>query len=70
MLQQLHTVWELNNKNGGVAVTLAQYETPNRNNMNKRGVPVDVELGERERDACGQPNDPVVCVYVTNKLTN
>lgn len=39
----IQTIRELSDKNGGVAVTVARYETPNHNDINKSGIPVDVE---------------------------
>lgn len=38
----IQTVRELSDKNGGVAVTVARYETPQHNDINKSGIPVDV----------------------------
>jgi carboxyl-terminal processing protease len=38
----IQTIRELDNGMGGVAVTVARYETPQHNNINKAGVPVDV----------------------------
>lgn len=59
----VQTIRELDNDNGGVAVTVARYETPNRNDINKKGVPVDVEIdGAKYVEACGRPNDAVACV--------
>jgi carboxyl-terminal processing protease len=37
----IQTIRELSDGNGGVAVTVARYETPNHNNINKSGIPVD-----------------------------
>jgi carboxyl-terminal processing protease len=39
----IQTIRELSDHNGGVAVTLARYETPNHNDINKAGIPVDQE---------------------------
>ena len=39
----VQTIRELSNNNGGVAVTVARYETPKHNDINKQGIPVDVE---------------------------
>jgi carboxyl-terminal processing protease len=39
----IQTIRELSDKNGGVAVTLARYETPKHNDINKAGIPVDQE---------------------------
>ena len=38
----VQTVKPMSNDNGGVAVTVARYETPKHNNINKRGIPVDI----------------------------
>lgn len=38
----IQTVRELSDRNGGVAVTVARYETPQHNDINKSGIPVDV----------------------------
>ena len=38
----IQTIRELSNNNGGVAITVARYETPSRNDINKQGVSVDV----------------------------
>jgi carboxyl-terminal processing protease len=38
----IQTIRELSDKNGGVAVTVARYETPKHNDINKAGIPVDV----------------------------
>ena len=38
----IQTIRELSDRNGGVAVTVARYETPLHNNINKAGIPVDV----------------------------
>eukprot|EP00980_Cylindrotheca_fusiformis_P010448 scaffold2322_cov135-Cylindrotheca_fusiformis.AAC.7 len=39
----IQTIRELSDKNGGVAVTLARYETPSHNDINKSGIAVDQE---------------------------
>lgn len=43
-------------ENGGVAVTIARYETPEHHDINKRGIPVDVEApvdcGKEDALAC------------------
>jgi carboxyl-terminal processing protease len=39
----VQTVRELSNNNGGVAITVARYETPMHNDINKQGIPVNVE---------------------------
>lgn len=38
----VQTVRPLANDNGGVAITVARYETPKHNNINKKGIPVDI----------------------------
>jgi len=38
----VQTIRELSDKNGGVAITVARYETPQHHDINKRGIPVDV----------------------------
>ena len=38
----IQTIRPLSDNNGGVAVTVARYETPNHHDINKRGIPVDV----------------------------
>lgn len=40
----IQTIRELSDRNGGVAVTVARYETPKHNDINKAGIPVDVEV--------------------------
>ena len=40
----VQTVRPLANDNGGVAITVARYETPKHNNINKKGIPVDIPL--------------------------
>lgn len=52
----VQTIRELSNGNGGVAVTLARYETPKHNDINKKGIPVDVKV-----DACSS-TDAAVCI--------
>lgn len=37
----IQTIRELSDNNGGVAVTVARYETPNHNDINKSGIAVD-----------------------------
>lgn len=43
-------------QNGGVAVTIARYETPDHNDINKQGIPVDVkadvDCGKEDALAC------------------
>ena len=40
----IQTIRQLSNDNGGVAVTVARYETPQHNNINKQGIAVDVKV--------------------------
>mmetsp|Transcript_13147 Transcript_13147/g.18605 ORF Transcript_13147/g.18605 Transcript_13147/m.18605 type:complete len:498 (+) Transcript_13147:124-1617(+) len=40
----VQTIRELSNNNGGVAVTLARYETPKHNDINKQGITVDIPI--------------------------
>jgi carboxyl-terminal processing protease len=42
----VQTVKPLSNNNGGVAVTVARYETPKHNDINKQGIPVDLTIPE------------------------
>ena len=39
----VQTIRELSNNNGGVAITVARYETPQHRDINKQGIPVDVK---------------------------
>ena len=52
----IQTIRELSNGNGGVAITVARYETPKHNDINKQGVPVDlptsVECPKTDATAC------------------
>jgi len=38
----VQTIRELSDKNGGLAITVARYETPRHNDINKQGISVDV----------------------------
>jgi carboxyl-terminal processing protease len=38
----VQTIRELSDNNGGVAITVARYETPQHHDINKQGIPVDV----------------------------
>lgn len=38
----VQTIRELSNDNGGLAITVARYETPKHNNINQKGIPVDL----------------------------
>jgi len=46
----IQTIKPLSNDYGGVAVTIAKYETPKHNDINKQGIPVDVEVPECDSD--------------------
>ncbi|KAG7368489.1 ClpP/crotonase-like domain containing protein [Nitzschia inconspicua] len=52
----IQTIRELSNQNGGVAVTVARYETPRHNDINKSGISVDeavnVECPKDDALAC------------------
>jgi carboxyl-terminal processing protease len=52
----IQTIRPLADNNGGVAVTLARYETPNHKDINKQGIPVDtptnVECPKDDAMAC------------------
>lgn len=41
----VQTIRQLEGGNGGVAVTVARYETPEHHDINKQGIPVDVAAG-------------------------
>jgi carboxyl-terminal processing protease len=40
----VQTILPLKNNNGGIAVTVARYETPQHHDINKRGIPVDIAV--------------------------
>jgi carboxyl-terminal processing protease len=44
----IQTLQEVREGRGGVTVTIAKYETPNHNNINKIGIKVDVTLSAAE----------------------
>jgi len=46
----VQTIRELSNQNGGIAITLARYETPNHNDINKQGIAVDVPVADCSND--------------------
>ena len=52
----VQTIRELSNENGGLAITVARYETPKHNDINKQGIPVDVttsvECPKTDATAC------------------
>ena len=56
----IQTIRELSDNNGGVAVTVARYETPNHNDINKSGIPVDeatnVECAKDDALSCVPSN--------------
>ena len=39
----IQTIRPMSNENGGIAITVARYETPQHNDINKQGIPVDIE---------------------------
>jgi len=47
----IQTIRQLGYENGGVAVTVARYETPLHNNINKSGISVDVNVDCKDEDA-------------------
>lgn len=53
----IQTIRELSNRNGGVAVTLARYETPLHNDINKSGISVDISV-----DVECPKNDALACL--------
>jgi len=53
----IQTIRELSDGNGGVAVTVARYETPNHNDINKSGIAVDQAVGVE----CAK-NDALACL--------
>lgn len=53
----VQTIRELSNGNGGVAVTIARYETPLHNDINKKGIEVNVKV-----DSCTNTKDAVACI--------
>lgn len=52
----IQTIRELSNDNGGLAITVARYETPKHNDINRQGVSVDVstpvECPKTDATAC------------------
>ena len=49
----IQTIRQLSNDNGGVAVTVARYETPKHNNINKQGISVDIPVESCESEDAG-----------------
>jgi carboxyl-terminal processing protease len=47
----IQTIRQLGYDNGGVAVTVARYETPLHNNINKSGISVDINVECTSEDA-------------------
>lgn len=47
----IQTIRQLSNDNGGLAVTVARYETPLHNDINKQGIAVDVKVDCTSEDA-------------------
>ena len=56
----VQTIRELSNNNGGVAITVARYETPQHRDINKQGIPVDVKTSvscpKDDATACLSPS--------------
>jgi carboxyl-terminal processing protease len=52
----IQTVQPLERAGGGVAVTIARYETPLHKNINGKGIPVDIELD------CPLSQEPLQCI--------
>ena len=64
----IQTIRELSNDNGGLAITVARYETPNHNDINKQGVPVNVKtIGGMLQDGCHRMYTSF-CVSETNRV--
>jgi len=55
----IQTIRKLSNDNGGVAVTIARYETPKHNDINKQGISVDIPI----EDCLSE--DIVICIPPT-----
>lgn len=51
----IQTIRQLADDNGGVAITVARYETPKHNDINKNGIDVDIDVD------CND-NDVVLCI--------
>ena len=56
----VQTILPLQNENGGIAVTVARYETPQHHNINKQGIPVDIKASvdcpKDDANACIPPS--------------
>ena len=56
IVQTIRQIGEEGNTNGGVAVTIARYETPEHHDVNKQGIPVDlktnVDCGKEDALSC------------------
>lgn len=61
----VQTVRELSDKNGGVAITVARYETPQHHDINKQGIPVDYKTNVD----CPK-DDAVLCLKSMNDYKN
>ena len=57
----VQTIRQLSFDNGGVAVTVARYETPTHTNINKKGIPVDQPLTTPTPDDC-PTTDVALCI--------
>jgi carboxyl-terminal processing protease len=53
----IQTIRQLSYDNGGVAVTVARYETPLHHDINKQGIPVDFSISE-----CPSGDDAASCI--------
>ena len=56
----VQTIRQLDNGNGGVAVTIARSETPEHHDINKEGIKVDVKA-----DVSCEKDDALACLPVT-----
>ena len=57
----VQTIRQLSFDNGGVAVTVARYETPTHTNINKKGIPVDQPLTTPQPEDC-PTTDVAICI--------
>ena len=46
----IQTIRQLSEDNGGVAITVARYETPKHNDINKNGIDVDIDVDCNDED--------------------
>lgn len=52
----IQTIRQLGEDNGGIAITVARYETPKHNDINKNGIDVDIDVD------CSNDEDVALCV--------